>query len=128
MNKVFKHGTTGTTPNSTPTKKQPQTSNATLRNLSSIPPPPPPPPLLNSNIRPIQWLPSHLKPKKKFQANVPMKKLNWPEIDPRNISKNAFWVKCKEDELASKDILAGLAAKFSQKSTTKKVQLQIDLL
>lgn len=95
---------------------QPQTSAAAPKSLSSIPPPPPPP-FPKSNIKPIQCSSSHLKPKKTFQANVPMKKLNWPEIEPRNISKNGFWAKCQEDKLASQDILAGLAAKFSQKNT-----------
>lgn len=81
---------------------------------------PPPPPFPMSNTRPIQWLPDHLKPKKRFHANVPMKKANWMEIDPRKISKNAFWVKCREDKLASEDILVGLAAKFSQNPKAQK--------
>lgn len=95
-------------------RQQPITPTAAPRNL-----PPPPPPLPSSNIAPIQWLPAHLKPKKRIQANVLMKKLNWPVIDPRKISKNSFWVKCQEDELASEDVFAGLAAKFSQKIVAK---------
>lgn len=81
--------------------------------------PPPPPPFPKTNTKPIQYLPSHLKPKKSFQSNVLMKKLNWTEINPRNITRNSFWAKCQEDKLASQDILAGLAAKFSQKSVSK---------
>lgn len=44
-----------------------------------------------------------------------MKKLNWVKIEPRKISKNSLWVKCQH-KLVSEELLAGLAAKFSQKS------------
>lgn len=85
-----------------------------------MPPPPPPPPLPMSNIRPMQWLPEYLKPKKKFHANVPMKKANWVDIEPRKISKKAFWAQCQEHKLASEDVLIGLAAKFCKKVIVKK--------
>lgn len=83
-------------------------------------PPPPPPPLPMPNVQPIQGnLPAYLKPKNKYQANVPMKKVNWTEIKPGKISKNAFWVKCQEQKLVSEDILDGLASNFKQMSTQK---------
>lgn len=79
-------------------------------------PPPPPPPLPMANFQSFQLnIPNYLKPKKKFDAVVQMKKANWTEISPRKILKNSFWVKCQEDKLASEDILAGLAANFKRK-------------
>lgn len=97
---------------------QSQTPVASPNNSPSLLPPPPPP-FPMTNTKPVQSLPSYLKLKKSYQSNVPMKKLNWITIDPRNIAKNCFWAKCQEDKLASQDILAGLSAKFSQKSVSK---------
>lgn len=92
---------------------QPPQPIAGPRNL----PPPPPPPLPMPNFQaPQANLPDYLKPKKKFCVNVPLKKANWVEINARKISKNAFWANCQEEKLASEDILAGLATKFSQTS------------
>lgn len=51
-----------------------------------------------------------------------MKKANWTVIDPRKISKSAFWVRYQEQKLDSgdmEDMLAGLATNFRQKSIQK---------
>lgn len=84
---------------------------------------PPPPPMLqmpNSALLPqVNTLPHYLKPKKKFDAEGPMKRANWKAIIPQKLSEKAFWVKCQEEKLASEDIFAGLAAKFSSKPLKK---------
>lgn len=80
--------------------------------------PPPPPPFPMPNTHPAN-LPHYLKPKKKFQTKVPMKKANWAEVNPRKISANAFWAKCQEDTLASNDLFVELAKKFSQTTSEK---------
>lgn len=80
-----------------------------------LPPPPPMPGMSAAPPLPMNTLPHYLKPKKKFDADGPMKRANWKAIIPQKLSENAFWVKCQEDKLASEDILAGLSAKFSSK-------------
>lgn len=77
-----------------------------------------PPPLPNFNLQ-TNTLPHYLKPKKKFDADGPMKRANWKAIIPQKLSEKAFWVKCQEEKLASEDIFAGLAAKFSSKPIKK---------
>lgn len=83
---------------------------------------PPPPPMMRmpgAPLMPTNTLPPYLKPKKKFDADGPMKRANWKAIIPQKLSEKAFWVKCQEDKLASDDIFAGLAAKFSSKPIKK---------
>lgn len=84
---------------------------------------PPPPPMLgmpnSANLQLANPLPHYLKPKKKFDAEGPMKRANWKAIIPQKLSEKAFWVKCQEDRFASEDIFAGLAAKFSSKPIKK---------
>lgn len=82
---------------------------------------PPPPPMLRmpNALPPPNILPHYLKPKKKFDVDGPMKRANWKAIIPQKLSEKAFWVKCQEDKLASEDIFAGLAAKFSSKPIKK---------
>ncbi|EDW04111.1 protein diaphanous isoform X2 [Drosophila grimshawi] len=78
---------------------------------------PPPPPMMMMPMVPV--LPHGLKPKKKWEANNPMKRANWKAIVPAKMSENAFWVKCEEDKLASDDFLQELAIKFSSKPVKK---------
>lgn len=68
---------------------------------------------------PVNVLPAFLKPKKKYDTDGPMKRANWKAIIPQKLSEKAFWAKCQEDRLASDDIFAGLAAKFSTKPAKK---------
>lgn len=96
------------------TKISDQNLSASKSVSSGLPPPPPPFPSsssLKTNAA------GHLKPKKKFCVDVQMKKANWVEISPRKITENTFWAKCQEEKLASKDIFAGLTAKFAMKKT-----------
>lgn len=82
---------------------------------------PPPPPMPNSRMPlPMQTntLPHYLKPKKKFDADGPMKRANWKAIIPQKLTEKAFWVKCQEEKLASEDIFAGLAMKYEHLSST----------
>lgn len=71
-------------------------------------------------------LPYGLKPKKKWDTDGPMKRANWKAIVPQKMSENAFWIKCQEDKLASDDIFAGLAAKFSTKPVKKNEKDTVD--
>lgn len=76
--------------------------------------PPPPPGFPQPNV-----LPYGLKPKKSYEVDGPMKRANWKAIVPQKMSEKAFWIKCQEEKLASNDIFAGLAAKFSSKPIKK---------
>lgn len=91
---------------------------------------PPPPPMFRMPGVPIPplatALPSYLRPKKKFETDGPMKRANWKAIVPHKMSEKAFWVKCEEEKLASEDILAGLAAKFSSKPIKKADKDSVD--
>lgn len=75
---------------------------------------------------PMAVLPHGLKPKKKWDTDGPMKRANWKAIVPQTMSEKAFWVKCQEDKLASDDIFAGLAAKFSTKPAKKNEKDTVD--
>lgn len=77
---------------------------------------PPPPPMMmpKANV-----LPHGLKPKKKWEVDGPMKRANWKAIVPDKMSENAFWVKCKEDQLAKEDILVGLSSRFASRPIKK---------
>jgi diaphanous 2 len=86
---------------------------------------PPPPPMMGGPARvPLpgmaaETLPHGLKPKKKWDVSGPLKKANWKTIVPQKMSEKAFWVKVQEEQLASPDILDGLAKKFSSKPAKK---------
>lgn len=71
-------------------------------------------------------LPHGLKPKKKWEVEGPLKRANWKTIIPQKMSEKSFWVKVQEDKLASPDILAGLAMKFSSKPQNKKSEDSVD--
>ncbi|XP_044261332.1 protein diaphanous isoform X1 [Tribolium madens] len=85
---------------------------------------PPPPPMMGGppkmpGMVPLpgmtNTLPHGLKPKKKWDVSGPLKKANWKTILPQKMSEKAFWVQVKEEQLATPDILDGLAKKFSSK-------------
>ncbi|CAO1423226.1 unnamed protein product [Diamesa tonsa] len=90
-------------------------------------PPPPPMPGMMGGPRPpmmpmmpkVEVLPHGLKAKKKWDTDGPMKRANWKAIVPQKMSEKSFWVKVREEKLASEDILSGLAAKFSSKPVKK---------
>lgn len=91
------------------------------------PMPPPPPPMMGGMrvggppMPPpmIMTLPYGLKPKKKWDVDGPMKRANWKAIIPNKMSEKAFWIRCKEHQLASDDIFSGLASKFASKPIKK---------
>ncbi|GAB0089028.1 protein diaphanous [Sergentomyia squamirostris] len=97
------------------------------------PPPPPPPPGMGGAPPPPPMglvgfpppakaplvLPHGLKPKKKWDVDGPIKRANWQVITPMRMSEKAFWVKCKEDRLASEDIFVALSSKFTSKPVKK---------
>ncbi|KAF4519233.1 hypothetical protein B566_EDAN009794 [Ephemera danica] len=96
------------------------------------PPPPPPPPGMGPPPPPMGMmgpppprapdvLPHGLKPKKKWDAGGPLKRANWKAIVPQKMSEKSFWVKVREEQLASPDILEGLSQKFSSKPASKKL-------
>ncbi|KAL1452185.1 hypothetical protein WDU94_006483 [Cyamophila willieti] len=100
--------------------------------MGGPPPPPllpgmgPPPPGMGPLMKPPDVLPPGLKPKKKWEVGGPLKRANWKTINAQNIKENSFWVKVKEEELASPDILSGLAQKFSSKPPSKKIDDSVD--
>ncbi|KAK9508062.1 hypothetical protein O3M35_007806 [Rhynocoris fuscipes] len=96
------------------------------------PPPPPPPPGMGPPPpapggfgfpapKPPDVLPFGLKPKKVWKVEG-IKRANWKTILPQKLSEKSFWVKVQEENLASPDILEGLAAKFSSKPASKKTE------
>ncbi|XP_066903255.1 protein diaphanous [Halyomorpha halys] len=101
----------------------------------SGPPPPPPPPGMGPPMppqfgmaplaKPPEILPHGLKPKKKWNVEG-IKRANWKTILPQKLSEKSFWVKVQEEQLASPDILDGLAAKFSSKPPPKKNEDVVD--
>ncbi|XP_017786244.1 PREDICTED: protein diaphanous isoform X3 [Nicrophorus vespilloides] len=110
-----------------------------LPGMGGAPPPPPmmgggppPPPMMGMGPPPIPGavplpgmgmpdvLPHGLKPKKKWDVSGPLKKANWKTIIPQKMSAKSFWLKVKEEDLASVDILDGLSTRFTSKPITKK--------
>nr|CAH0100887.1 unnamed protein product [Daphnia galeata] len=93
------------------------------------PPPPPggipgfgPPPGMPATPPRPDILPFGMKPKKKWQLDMPLKRTNWKTIQPQKLSEKAFWVNVEEDRLVSPDLLEGLSAKFSSKPPVKKAR------
>jgi len=92
------------------------------------PPPPglpgfgPPPPSFGVTPPRPDILPFGMKPKKKWQLEIPMKRTNWKTIQPQKLSEKAFWVNVEEDRLVSPDLIEGLSAKFSSKPASKKIK------
>lgn len=79
-------------------------------------PPPPPPPGGFVPLAPLPpALPSWLKPKKKWEVDGPMKRVNWNTVNAAKLSEKSLWGKVQEDKIANKDILIGLASNFSSK-------------
>ncbi|XP_037021675.2 protein diaphanous homolog 2 isoform X2 [Artibeus jamaicensis] len=89
--------------------------------------PPPPPPL--GGVPPPPGapidLPYGMKQKKIYKPEIPMKKINWLKIEPRELSENCFWLKVKEDKFENPDLFAKLALNFA---TQIKVQKNTEAL
>ncbi|XP_024878050.1 protein diaphanous isoform X2 [Temnothorax curvispinosus] len=90
---------------------------------------PPPPPMMGGFSPPppaVQVLPHGLKPKKKWEVDVPLKRANWKAILPHKLTQKCFWTKVQEDRLASPEILDGLAQKFASKPSGKRMDDVVD--
>ncbi|XP_061454159.1 protein diaphanous homolog 2 isoform X2 [Rhineura floridana] len=93
----------------------------------SIPPPPmfggpPPPPPFGGfpSLQAAPALPFGMKPKKKYNPEVSMKRINWAKVEPQEISENCFWIKAKEEKLENPDLFAKLALTFATHMKVKK--------
>ncbi|XP_049500669.1 protein diaphanous homolog 2 isoform X1 [Panthera uncia] len=86
--------------------------------------PPPPPPLFGGSVPPFPPgippppgapldLPYGMKQKKIYKPEVPMKRINWSKIEPKELSENCFWLKVKEDKFENPDLFAKLALNFA---------------
>uniref|UniRef100_A0A673U5M0 Protein diaphanous homolog 2 n=1 Tax=Suricata suricatta TaxID=37032 RepID=A0A673U5M0_SURSU len=95
-----------------------------LPGMTGIPPPPPPPPLFGGPAPPFPPgispspgapldLPFGMKQKKIYKPEVPMKRINWSKIEPKELSENCFWLKVKEEKFENPDIFAKLALNFA---------------
>ncbi|KAM6952809.1 protein diaphanous homolog 2 [Lycodopsis pacificus] len=87
------------------------------------PPPPffggpggPPPPL----ALPVIKLPYGLEPKKTYNPDTVMKRVNWIKIVPQEMAENCFWIKVKEEKFENPDLFAQLSLCFSSQSKVKK--------
>ncbi|XP_036775523.2 protein diaphanous homolog 2 isoform X3 [Manis pentadactyla] len=91
------------------------------------PPPPPPPPLLGMpgvpppppvfGAPPV--LPYGMKQKKIYKPEVSMKRMNWSQIEPTQLSENCFWLKVKEEKFENPDLFAKLALNFATQRKVK---------
>ncbi|XP_077984469.1 protein diaphanous homolog 2-like isoform X2 [Glandiceps talaboti] len=88
------------------------------------PPPPPPPgggvfvlgkgPMFGKSPSPqTASLPFGMQAKKKYEPETPMKRANWDKIQPKNLDKNSFWTKVKEDVHEDNDLFKTLAMTFT---------------
>ncbi|XP_039079139.1 protein diaphanous homolog 2 [Hyaena hyaena] len=94
-----------------------------LPGMTGIPPPPPPllfggpAPPFPPGIPPPPGapldLPYGMKQKKIYKPEVPMKRINWSKIEPKELSENCFWLKVKEDKFENPDLFAKLALNFA---------------
>ncbi|XP_027463274.1 protein diaphanous homolog 2 isoform X2 [Zalophus californianus] len=100
------------------------------------PPPPPPPPLFGGPPPPLPLgggippfpeaaldLPYGMKQKKIYKPEVPMKRINWSKIEPKELSENCVWLKVKEDKFENPDLFAKLTLNFA---TQIKVQKNVE--
>ncbi|VDL92259.1 unnamed protein product [Schistocephalus solidus] len=85
------------------------------------PPPPgaPPPPPGAFHASAPEPLPFGMKAKPKYSPKLPLKKANWDQINPKQLSENSLWVKLQEDELASDSLLNSLTENFNTKPPKK---------
>jgi hypothetical protein len=72
------------------------------------PPPPPGMPALGGPVK----LPAGLKPKKKYKLDVQMKRMNWVQVKPVNLTDKCFWSKVNEENYESSDLLTELKQSF----------------
>uniref|UniRef100_A0A8C5RK90 FH2 domain-containing protein n=1 Tax=Laticauda laticaudata TaxID=8630 RepID=A0A8C5RK90_LATLA len=101
--------------------------------LGQPPPPPPPPPMFGGvgpppplpfggipSVVSAPVLPFGMKPKKKFNLDVTMKRINWVKVEPHEIQEHCFWVKAKDEKFENPDLFAKLALTFATQKKGKK--------
>ncbi|XP_032083619.1 protein diaphanous homolog 2 isoform X2 [Thamnophis elegans] len=101
--------------------------------LPPPPPPPPPPPMFGGAPLPppppfggipsvvtAPVLPFGMKPKKKYNPDVTMKRINWAKVEPHEIQEHCFWVKAKDEKFENPDLFAKLALTFATQMKVKK--------
>ncbi|XP_068123929.1 protein diaphanous homolog 3 isoform X2 [Hyperolius riggenbachi] len=109
-----------------------------------LPPPPPPlpgmaggppgaPPLPgflgSQKCPPVMSLPFGLKPKKEFKPETGMKRLNWQQIKPNEMTENCFWLNAKEDRYEDTELFCQLENAFScQRKVRKDDQVEDSLV
>ncbi|XP_070615976.1 protein diaphanous homolog 2 isoform X2 [Erythrolamprus reginae] len=84
------------------------------------PPMPPPPPFGGIPVVTAPVLPFGMKPKKKYNPDVTMKRINWAKVEPHEIQEQCFWVKVKDDKFENPDLFAKLALTFATQMKVKK--------
>ncbi|XP_004412277.1 PREDICTED: uncharacterized protein LOC101380635 [Odobenus rosmarus divergens] len=110
-----------------------------LPGMMGIPPPPPPPPLFGGPPLPLPLgggippfpeaaldLPYGMKQKKIYKPEVPMKRINWSKIEPKELSENCVWLKVKEDKFENPDLFAKLTLNFATQIKDSKVQKNVE--
>ncbi|XP_073918768.1 protein diaphanous homolog 2 isoform X2 [Castor canadensis] len=98
--------------------------------MTNIPPPPPflggppPPPPIGGVLPPPGGLslelPYGMKQKKVYKPEVPMKRINWSKIEPKDLSENCVWLKVKEEKFENPDLFAKLALNFATQTKVPK--------
>uniref|UniRef100_A0A8C6Y8I4 Diaphanous related formin 2 n=1 Tax=Naja naja TaxID=35670 RepID=A0A8C6Y8I4_NAJNA len=72
------------------------------------------------SVVPAPVLPFGMKPKKKFNLDVTMKRINWSKVEPHEIQEHCFWVKAKDEKFENLDLFAKLALTFATQKKEKK--------
>ncbi|XP_065320815.1 protein diaphanous homolog 2-like isoform X1 [Gordionus sp. m RMFG-2023] len=100
---------------------------------SSGPPPPPPPPgppslnrnagkssVVDASSSPKSQslsqngnIPNYLVPKRRYEPDKKLKRVNWTKIAPQKLTQDSFWSNIKEDELADPDLFKQITHKFA---------------
>ncbi|XP_059507470.1 protein diaphanous homolog 2 isoform X4 [Stegostoma tigrinum] len=102
------------------------------------PPPPPPPPFGGPAPPPPPFgglalrsqapaaLPYGLQPKKQYNPEAPMRRANWSQIGPQEMTETCFWIKAKEEKFESPDLFAKLMLSFATQTKVKKDDVQTE--
>ncbi|XP_043560433.1 protein diaphanous homolog 2 isoform X2 [Chiloscyllium plagiosum] len=91
-------------------------------------PAPPPPPFGGPAVRshaPAP-LPHGLQPKKQYNPEAPMRRANWSQIGPQEMTETCFWIKAKEEKFESPDLFAKLVLSFATQAKVKKDDVQTE--
>uniref|UniRef100_A0A670ZY10 Diaphanous related formin 2 n=1 Tax=Pseudonaja textilis TaxID=8673 RepID=A0A670ZY10_PSETE len=91
--------------------------------FGGVGPPPPPPPFGGiPSVVTAPVLPFGMKPKKKYNLDVTMKRINWAKVEPHEIQEHCFWVKAKDEKFENPDLFAKLTLTFATQKGKKTVE------